>query len=209
MIDMGILQRDGLTLEVLEHLSYESELGISLKKNLHHFDQVELFQELIKVNAWYDNFAELQDVALDYRIKSIQSAVLKYRRYYPDHQARKVFNDLLGFRSLCDNYEDVLKLQAIPELRVADISKGKANDDGYRGIHVYYQLSNKHYPIEIQYNTYYDRQLNNWLHKYLYKKKYDNSVGCKLREAYENARIFSESDFKEVLKGVLSSGKTY
>ena len=44
------------------------------------------------------------------------------------------------------------------------MSKGKSNDDGYRGVHVYYQKDNKHYPIEIQFNTYSDRQLNDWLH---------------------------------------------
>ena len=56
---------------------------------------------------------------------------MKFDRYYPDHQTRKVFDDLLGFRSLCDNYEDVLELVNISELRIADMSKGKANDDGY------------------------------------------------------------------------------
>ena len=71
----------------------------------------------------------MHELALDYRIKSIQSAILKYDRYYPDHQARKVFDDLLGFRSLCDNYEDILELGQIPKLRIADMSKGKANDD--------------------------------------------------------------------------------
>ena len=161
-----------MTLEFLERLSYKSELGINLKRNLHYFDKESLFAELIKINAWYDEFAELHELALDYRIKSIQSAILKYSRYYPDYQARKVFDDLLGFRSLCDNYDDVLALREIPELRVADLSKGKANDDGYRGIHVYFQLDGNHYPIEIQYNTYYDRQFNNWLHKYVYKKNY-------------------------------------
>ena len=198
-----ILQRDGLTIEMLSMLSYKSELGINLKKNLHYFDKEKLVEEIIKVNAWYDGFDELHELALDYRIKSIQSAILKYERYYPDHQARKVFDDLLGFRSLCDNYEDVLTLKNIPELRVADMSKGKANDDGYRGIHVYFQLDGSHYPIEIQYNTYYDRQFNNWLHKYVYKKKYDNSVGCHLREMYESAKILSEQDFKEELEHVL------
>ena len=97
---------------------------------------------------------------------------LKYNRYYPDHQARKVFDDLLGFRSLCDNYEDVLELAEIPGIRVADLSMGKADDDGYRGVHVYYQVDGNHYPIEIQYNTYYDRQINNWLHKCVYKKDF-------------------------------------
>lgn len=48
------------------------------------------------------------------------------------------------------------------------MSKGKSNDDGYRGIHVYYQKDNYHYPIEIQFDTYYDRQLNDWLHNRFY-----------------------------------------
>ena len=200
----NILQRDGLTIEVLSKLSYKSELGINLKKNLHYFEKEQIFAELVKVNSWYDEFDELHDLALDYRIKSVQSSVLEYHRYYPDHQARKVFDDLLGFRSLCDNYEDVLALQEIPELRVADMSQGKANDDGYRGIHVYYQLDGHHYPIEIQYNTYYDRQFNNWLHKYIYKKNYKNEIGLKLRKMYESAKIQTEQDFKEALEHVLS-----
>lgn len=202
---LNILQRDGLTIETLENLSYKSELGINLKKNLHYFEKDALFKEIIKVNEWYDEFYELHNLALDYRIKSVQSAMLKYKRYYPNHQARKVFDDLLGFRSLCDNYEDVLVLKSIPELRIADMSAGKSNDDGYHGIHVYYQKDGHHYPIEIQYNTYYDRQFNNWLHKFIYKKNYKNEVGLQLRKMYENAKIQSERDFKEALEYVLSN----
>lgn len=55
---------------------------------------------------------------------------------------------------------------------VADMSKGKSDDDGYRGVHLYFQKDNSYYPIEIQFNTLYDRQLNNWLHEYLYKKNF-------------------------------------
>ena len=200
----NILQRDGLTIELLGELSYKSKLGINLKKNLHYFDKEALFEELIKVNEWYDEAESLHDLALDYRIKSVQSAILKYNRYYPDHQARKVFDDLLGFRSLCDNYDDIFDLKTFPELRVADMSNGKANDDGYRGVHVYYQLDGSHYPIELQYNTYYDRQFNNWLHKYIYKKSFNNEVGLQLRKMYESAKILTEQDFKEALKHVLS-----
>ncbi len=166
-------------------------------------------EEVANVRDWYIGFEELHELALDYRIKSVQSAMLKYERYYPDHQARKVFNDLLGFRSLCDNYEDIMCLKDIPELRIADISEGKSKDDGYRGVHVYFQLSNSHYPIEIQYNTYYDRQFNNWLHKYIYKKNYADSVGCRLRELYEGAKITSEQKFKEELEYVLLDCETY
>ena len=60
-------------------------------------------------------------------------------------------------------------------------------DDGYRGVHLYFQLDSNHYPIEIQFNTLYDRQLNNWLHDYLYKKTYSNEVGQQLR-ARENQK---------------------
>ena len=201
----NILQRDGLTIELLARLSYQSVLGINLKKNLHYFDKDALLAEIKRVNEWYDEFEELHELALDYRIKSVQSAVLKYNRYYPDHQTRKVFDDLLGFRSLCDNYDDVLELRAIPEFRIADMTKGKANDDGYRGVHVYYQLDSTHYPIEIQYNSYYDRQFNNWLHKYIYKKNYENIVGLQLRNLYERAKIQTEQDFKEAMKRVLSN----
>ena len=204
-----VLQRDGLSIDLLERLSYKSELGISLKKNLHYFNKDDIFEEISKINEWYDEFEELYELALDYRIKSIQSAILKYERYYPDHQARKVFDDLFGFRSLCDNYDNILILNSIPEIRIADMSKGKANDDGYRGVHAYFQLSNRHYPIEIQYNTYYDRQFNNWLHKYIYKKKFDNNIGLRLRIMYENAKIQNEDDFKEAMKHVLSDCKGY
>jgi len=55
----------------------------------------------------------LYNIATDYRVKSIQLAFFKYNRYYPDHQTRKVFDDLLGFRTLCDNYEEILKLKSL------------------------------------------------------------------------------------------------
>lgn len=201
----NILQRDGLSIELLSKLSYQSKLGINLKKNLHYFDKDSILAEIIKVNEWYDELEELHELALDYRIKSVQSAFLKYHRYYPDHQARKVFDDLLGFRSLSDNYEDVLELRKIESFRIADMSQGKANDDGYRGIHVYYQVAGSYYPIEIQYNTYYDRQFNNWLHKYIYKKNYLPEIGLELRKQYEGAKIQTEKQFKEALKNVLSN----
>ncbi len=202
-----ILKKDGLSLELLAELSYKSRLGIRLKKNLHYFDKNALFNELLEINKWYDNCLLLHNLTIDYHIKSIQSAYFKYERYYPDHQAAKVFNDMLGFRTLCDNCNEVLLLKGCSQIRVADMSEGKANDDGYRGVHVYFQLDNFHYPVEIQYNTYYDRQINNWLHKYIYKREYDSSIGYYLRQEYENACIRNESEFKERLEYVLLNSK--
>lgn len=45
----NILKKDGLSLEKLEELSYHSNLGIRLKKNLHYFDKDSLFRELDEV----------------------------------------------------------------------------------------------------------------------------------------------------------------
>ena len=203
---MDILARDGLSEELLARLSYRSELGISLKKNLKYFPRDELLDELNRASKWYSSLDEIALLPVDSRVKSRQSIVLKYERYYPDHQARKVFNDLLGFRSMCDTYDDVLALKGRDSFRVADMSRGKSNDDGYRGVHVYFQLSSRHYPIEIQYNTFYDRQLNNWLHKYLYKRVQDVGVGRALRESYESGDIRNENEFERRMNDVLSRG---
>ena len=194
---------NGLSVEILDALSFESGLGINLKRNLNHFDKNTLIAELIKMTEWLDEQDILTDIALDYRIKSLDSILGKYDRYYPDHQARKVFNDILGFRAFCDNYESVLNSDD-KLFRIADMSNGKANDDGYRGVHVYYQKNSKCYPIEIQFNTLYDRQLNNWLHDYLYKKSYQDIVGYNMRKQYEAGKIRNENEFKEVLQNVLS-----
>lgn len=198
----AILRRDGLSLELLSSLSYKSELGISLKKNLHYFNRDELLDELNRVRKWYTSLGVLADLPVDYRIKSAQSISLKYDRYYPDHQVRKVFNDLLGFRSMVDSYDDILGAEE-PCLKVVDLSCGKSVDDGYRGVHVYFTRKPGYYPVEIQYNTYYDRQINNWLHKHVYKRFDNPDIGFQLRLAYERGHIHSEDDFVRRLDDVL------
>lgn len=102
-----MLKMNGLSLQILDSLSYESQLGLSLKKNLHYFNKNMLISELIDMTEWLDEQEILSDIALDYRIKSLDSIIMKYDRYYPDHQTRKVFNDILGFRGFCDNYEQL------------------------------------------------------------------------------------------------------
>ena len=74
-------------------------------------------------------------------------------------------------------------------------------------MHIYYQKSSKHYPIEIQFNTLFDRQLNNWLHDYLYKKNYPSELGSLMRKHYEAGKIHHETEFQEVLEDVLSRRK--
>ena len=47
--------------------------------------------------------------------------------------------EVLRNLSLCENYEDIFQLQEIPELRIAEMTKGKANDDS-REIHDCFQI---------------------------------------------------------------------
>ena len=201
-----VLKVHGLSVAILDALSYESKLGIPLKRNLHYFDKNALIDELVAMSEFFDMQLADYDLAIDYRIKSEESIIHKYERYYPDHQTRKVFNDVLGFRALCDSYGDILKGEML-HFRIADLSHGKAVDDGYRGVHIYYQKSSKHYPIEIQFNTLFDRQLNNWLHDYLYKKNYPSELGALMRKHYEAGKIHHETEFQEVLEDVLSRRK--
>ena len=202
-MQVDILAYNGLSEAVLRNLSYHSKLGISLKKNLHYFEKEAVIDEMKQYTEWLYQQDVLDDIPLDYRIKSLQSISKKFDRYYPDKQMRKVFNDILGFRAFCDSYKQVLELEK-DLYKVADMSDGKSNDDGYRGVHLYYQIDNSHYPIEIQFNTLFDRQLNNWLHDYVYKKAYPSEIGRHLRKQYELGKIRTEEDFKEILKCVIS-----
>jgi len=206
LVDEQLLKMNGLSVKILDALSFESHLESPLKKNLHYFDKDLLIDELITMTEWLDEQEILSGIALDYRIKSLDSILLKYNRYYPDHQTRKVFNDILGFRAFCDSYDQILK-EKTSQFRIADMTKGKAADDGYRGVHVYYQKSGRHYPIEIQFNTLFDRQLNNWLHDYLYKRDYPMETGKMIREKYESGLIRNENEFKEALNNVLSGSE--
>ena len=133
-----LLKMNGLSMKILDMLSFESHLGIPLKRNLHYFDKDLLIAEVMKMTEWLDEQEILSEIALDYRIKSMDSILLKYDRYYPDHQTRKVFNDILGFRAFCDSYDQILEDES-SQFRIADMTSGKAGDDGYRGVHVYYQ----------------------------------------------------------------------
>lgn len=52
-----------------------------------------------------------------FKNKSIGSAELKFPRY-PDSTFSRVFNDILGFRSICSNYEKVISLETEKKIRI-------------------------------------------------------------------------------------------
>ena len=201
---MSVLEKFGLDIETLDSLSYKTSLHTSMKRTLRHFDKKEVMEDVQDAIEWYNEKDYLYTFPVDVRVKSIQSASLKFDRY-PDSVFSRVFNDILGFRAICPEYSEILLLDKEDKLRVVDMSNGKADDDGYRGIHIYYQKDNFHYPIEIQFNTFYDRQFNNWMHDLVYKRGYPDKIGVSLRETYESGRIKTRRDFEEVLSDVLSS----
>lgn len=201
------LEKNGLSISILRQLSYESKMGKSLVNSLRKFEKEALFEEVSEMIRFYQEAEVLDNVDLDYRVKSEDSCIRKYNKFYPEMRLEKVFNDILGFRMLVDSYDSLLEGKIPEEVRIVDMSRGKAKDDGYRGVHLYYQPNHFHYPIEIQANTYYDRQMNNWLHKYLYKRGYSDFVGRTLRQEYESGKILREQEFEEVLKHVLSDSE--
>lgn len=203
---MYILEKVGLSIEILDSLSCKTNLTVSMKRTLRHFNKQDVLQDIRNAREWYNTQAIIYKLPIDLRIKSIGSAELKFNRY-PDSTFSRVFNDILGFRSICSNYEEVISLETEEKIRIVDMSKGKKNDDGYRGVHVYYQKDNFHYPIEIQFNTYYDRQFNNWMHDLFYKRGYDDAIGRYLRKSYEDGRIKNIEEFKEVLANVLPNSE--
>ena len=201
-----LLELHGLSIEILNELSFESHLPFSLRDDLGKVDKDALLNELKTYSNWLNEQELLSNVLIDYRIKSFESIETKYERYYPNREIRKVFNDVLGLRDLCDDYQEILSVQD-KSVRIVDLSRGKQDDDGYRGVHLTYRKGIQYYPIELQFNTFYDRQLNNYLHDYVYKKEYPKDIGGVLRELYEKGEIRTLDEFKEVLEDVLHSGE--
>ena len=186
---------------LLEKISYQTQLGKSLKNTLRKFDREELFDELGKIIEFYTEVGnELECANYQYRIKSLHSCLLKYEKYYPSTEVEKAFNDILGMRKIVNSYTICDSIGFPTNVRIADMRNGKARDDGYRGVHIYYQKSHSYYPIEIQFMTEFDKQFNEWLHDYLYKYVKDNEVGIKLRSMYEQGLIATKQQFREEMQ---------
>ena len=189
---------------LLVDLSCVSELGCSLRNVLAHFDRDVLLADVRRARRFYrERIPLLEKTGQHYRIKSLDSILLKYDRYYPSFTVERTYNDILGFRVLCADYEQVDELRAVyPQefKRCSDMRNGKKCDDGYRGVHLYFQVDHFHYPIEFQYNTAFDRQFNDWLHCHLYKRvEMPTAIGSVLRKLYEQGKIRNEDAFRREL----------
>ncbi|WP_227452931.1 MULTISPECIES: hypothetical protein [unclassified Clostridioides] len=196
----------GITENILDELSYESKLGKSLKNTLRKFNKDDIFKEIRNISRYLNSRKIDFKFPVSYRIKSYHSCLIKYDKYYPSVELNKCFNDLLGIRIIVDSYYE-LSEQDLSSFRLADMRTGKANDDGYRGVHLYYQKSNFHYPIELQVNTKIDRQINDLLHIYVYKHTKNNSIGKEIRKLFDEGKFENLEEFKGVIEDVLHNSK--
>lgn len=183
---------------MIDNISYQTQLGKSLKNTLRKFDKEALFDGIDSlIMHMIENEENIKE---EHRVKSLQSCYLKYDKYFPSTQIEKVFNDVLGIRIIVDSYDVVDNIKLPDFVKMADMRNGKANDDGYRAVHMYYQKNHFYYPIEIQFMTSKDRLFNEWLHIFLYKYIKDNTIGVRLRILYEQGYIINEDDFRREMK---------
>lgn len=177
----------------LSSISYRTSLNISLKKSLSKISEEQLLIDI--ENAI--NYLSEKCFSINYinRIKSLQSCILKYKKnIVKGNSIMSTFNDLLGIRIIVDEYP-----KHYPKyVRVVDMTNGKKYDDGYRGVHLYYQKDNYHYPIEIQINTKKDRLFADLTHKYLYKRA-SVELSLSLRDKFDKGLINNEKEFLKEL----------
>ena len=76
------LEKNGLSAQILRELSYKSKMGRSLVNSLRKFDKEDLFKEIFEMIRFYQEADILDLVDLDYRIKSEDSCIRKYNKFY-------------------------------------------------------------------------------------------------------------------------------
>lgn len=192
---------NSITLPAEEQLcswSFRSSLGKSLKKVSLTPDVV----DIVKLDATvYQNslLTHLVDANIMYRIKTADSIDRKIERK-GEYGFSAVFNDLLGIRMIVSEYP-----KDYPGYyRVVDMRNGKRIDDGYRGVHLYYQRDNYSYIIEVQLWSDRDRVFNDWSHANGYKVL-SPEVLLQVRKQYDAGLAYGADDFERLV----SSGVEY
>ncbi|MDN5343888.1 MULTISPECIES: hypothetical protein [Oceanotoga] len=157
----------------------------SLRKTIENFEVKEIFDNMLSfyeiindydINSIIEDF-DSDEMNLSYRLKSLESFKIKWNKNIgKSKQLREVSNDSLAFRFIVD-IEKERVLEIIEKVykynkgfEVVDFYKDhKSKDDGYRGIHLYFRLNPKTFPIEIQFWNRKDAILNYYTHEIIYK----------------------------------------
>ncbi len=178
--------------DVLSKISYTSKFKQSLKTI--SLRKTPLQDILDDIEFYRNEFAlklVTQDNIIGSRFKSEDSIMRKYEKTLRTGGGfKQCFNDVLGFRLHFKEYPAVFPNY----FRVVDLRNGKQVDDGYRGIHLYYQRDSHSYPIEVQLWCGDDYQFNIWSHKWIYKYM-TPAMGKLLYDYYIHGDIKTEKDF--------------
>lgn len=181
------------SLEELQSWVFET----SLQKSTNKLSVTSEIMRMVKIDANVYNDKLANNSAIRkymYRVKSEDSIELKTNRH-PDLRFQSVFNDILGIRIQSEYYP-----VNIPEYyRIVDLRNGKAIDDGYRAMHLYYKMDNFHYIIEVQVWAGKDNLFNTWTHSNTYKYV-DPAITCKMRKLYDSGMIQTYADFRKELQ---------
>lgn len=180
-----------ITQETLDLLSYRSGLGQSLKQiSLRKTPLDAILDDIARYRSNYIDIL-VQDNLIGSRFKSEDSILRKYQKTLRTNGGfKQCFNDVLGFRLRFEQYPETFPSY----FRVVNLRGGKAIDDGYHAIHLYYQRDSLSYPIEVQLWCGDDYSFNLWSHKYIYKYK-SPEVGQRLYLEFSQGIIQSEQDF--------------
>ena len=125
------------------------------------------------------------------RTKTITSIKNKWNKNLGKKRPiNKVFNDIVGIRIITENNIDniigyITEIADNKNYKIEKIDfreKSKANDDGYRGIHIYFMNNPKSFRIEIQIWSKVDAILNFYTHQNIYKVNGDISYALSLRK---------------------------
>lgn len=162
---------------------YKVPPDVCLKKTLQHndFDDVYLaaliyYEKSVPFLLRFECVIEKlrrSDIDVSYRFKTESSLRQKWERNYDmGRPLWKVCNDLIGFRMIIDQPQDFLqtqdwKIDGVDTRVVNFYNNPKSPDDGYRGVHLYFDGTS--FPVELQIWNRSDAILHFYSHDEIYK----------------------------------------
>ena len=119
--------------ELLDSISMTSSYGRSMNKlKISESLIASVVADIVNYESIMQKLSLFSDFT--FRVKTQDSILRKVERY-PEKNAQQVFNDVLGVRIIVSDYPT-----SYPDYyRIVDMINGKSNDDGYRGVHLYYK----------------------------------------------------------------------
>lgn len=62
---MYILEKVGLSIKILDSLSYKTNLTVSMKRTLRHFNKQDVLQDIRNAREWYNTQAIIYKLPID------------------------------------------------------------------------------------------------------------------------------------------------